>query len=227
MVRIRESKEERNANQLKKLEENFTNQVDKFNLKDLSLEQLVSRYEAIDQQSQIFKGLILLEARNRFKSNNEFGDWVKTVQTLCLDRQEVRTRYMNLARYFKDKEMLGISLTVAYEISAPANEQIADNLYEYVKGKDLKVSEVKKKAQELKKQLGIALPATDSAIAGQFLLSNDLQTYKDTILDGVQSLPSQDAIQILKLCLKELQEKSKKENSIQEAESISETSQAS
>lgn len=155
MVRIRESKEERNANQLKKIEKNFTNQVDKFNLKDLSLEELATRYEDIDRQSQLFKGLILLEARSRFKSNNEFGDWVKSVQTLCLDAQEVRTRYMNLARYFKDKEMTGISITAAYEISAPINEAIADKVYEYAKGKNLKVAEVKQKIAELKNKAGI------------------------------------------------------------------------
>ena len=98
-------------------------------LSDLTLEQLVIRYEEIDQQSQLFKGLILLEARSRFPSNNEFGEWVQSVPSLCGDGNQVRNRYMNFARYFKEKEMLGISLTVAYEISSPVNQEIADTIY--------------------------------------------------------------------------------------------------
>ena len=101
----------------------------------LSLNELADRYATIDQQSQLFKGLILLEARERFPSNNEFGNWVKTIQSLCLDRQEVRTRYMNFAKYFKDKDRTGISLTAAYEISAPTNEEVADKIYEYALNK--------------------------------------------------------------------------------------------
>ena len=79
MVRKRESKQIRNANQIRTLEEDFLNQVDKFTLADLTLEQLADRYKDIDRQSQMMKGLILLEARNRFSSNQEFGNWVVNI----------------------------------------------------------------------------------------------------------------------------------------------------
>ena len=176
-------------------------------LSDLTLEQLVIRYEEIDQQSQLFKGLILLEARSRFPSNNEFGEWVQSVPSLCGDGNQVRNRYMNFARYFKEKEMLGISLTVAYEISSPVNQEIADTIYEYAKGKNLKVAEVKVKIAELKNKTGI--PSDQNKKVEPLVLPDKLQTYKDAILDDVKDLSNQDAVRVLKLCLKELQEKNK------------------
>jgi len=209
MVRERESKEERNANQLKKLEKNFTNQVDKFNLKDLSLDELANRYETIDQQSQMLKGLILLEARNRFASNNEFGDWIKSVKTLCLDRQEVRTRYMNFARYFKERELGGISLTAAYQISAPANQVVANEVYEYASGKNLSVAEVRKKIVELKNAQGLPLYPEIKA-ADVLLLSDHLKVFIDKVLNDVDSLTPQESIDVLKACLKQMQKKRKK-----------------
>lgn len=174
----------------------------------LSLDDLADRYAQIDQQSQLMKGLILLEARNRFPSNNEFGEWVKSVQTLCLDRQEIRTRYMNLAYFFQNKEIAGISITAAYEISAPANRQVADTVYEYVKGKNLKVADVRKKIKELKEQAGIPLLSDSAGKSGKlFFLSEDLKIYKDTVLDDIKSLSYQDAAGVLKCCLKEIQNK--------------------
>ena len=219
MVRERESKEERNANQLKKLEKNFTNQVDKFNLKDLSLDELANRYETIDQQSQMLKGLILLEARNRFASNNEFGDWIKSVKTLCLDRQEVRTRYMNFARYFKERELGGISLSAAYQISAPANQAVANEVYEYASGKNLSVAEVRKKIIELKNAQGLPLPP-ESKAGDVLLMSDHLKVFVDKVLNDVDSLTPQESIDVLKACLKQMQKKEKNLNQSQEEKAI-------
>lgn len=215
MVRVRESKEERNANKLKKLEKSFTSQIDKFSLKDLSLADLANRYQEIDQQSQLFKGLILLEARGRFNSNNEFGNWVQSVKTLCLDRQEVRTRYMNLAKYFKDREMQGISLTVAYQISAPVNEDIADEVYEYAKDKNLKVSEVKKKIAELRPKSENSDSKSENKQNKKLpiVLNENLSTYKEVIIDDVKDLPIDDAILVLESCLNDYKEKKKNSNS--------------
>jgi hypothetical protein len=174
----------------------------------LSLDDLADRYAQIDQQSQLMKGLILLEARNRFSSNNEFGDWVKTVQTLCLDRQEVRTRYMNFARYFKDKERLGISLTAAYEISAPVNEVVADKIYEYALHKNLPVAEIKKQIKAAKKELGIMIEdfkgdTTQDALS-ESLSSEDFELYEKVIFDAVKDISEQNAIRILNSCIKKL-----------------------
>lgn len=73
---------------------------DKENLTILSLEQLAIRYGDIDQQAQLMKGLILVEARTRFPSNIEFSHWVESVQTLCSDTPQYRTCLMNLARFY-------------------------------------------------------------------------------------------------------------------------------
>ena len=127
------------------------------NLSSLSLQDLAIRYRDINSQSQLFKRMILLEARSRFNSNIEFGDWVQSVKALCLDGQPARTRYMNYARYFSNKDKAGISLTACYEISRPENADVADVVYEEVLKKNLSVAEVKQKIKMHKERLGSLL----------------------------------------------------------------------
>ena len=124
----------------------FINKANPNDLSALSLDELADRYEQIERQGQLLQGLILLEARNRFKSDNDFGDWVKMNNglTLCSTTPQHRSRLMNLARFFKDRDMKGISITAAYEISAPANADIAEDVYSNILFKNLPVAEVKR-----------------------------------------------------------------------------------
>ena len=88
-------------------------------------------------------GKILLEARSRFQSDKEFGQWVST-HSLCVGSQQSRNRLMHLARFFDDnRDMTGITITSAYEISSPANEDKAAEVYKEVYGKNLPVKKVK------------------------------------------------------------------------------------
>ncbi|MCK5869514.1 MAG: hypothetical protein KAG45_02520 [Methyloprofundus sp.] len=115
-------------------------------LKQLSLDELAVWYEEIDRQSHLLKGKILLEARTRFESDKEFGQWVKTTQTLCLgSTQKTRNRLMHLAEFFDvdGRNMEGISITAAYEISSPANKEIAEKIYKEAHENNLSVEEVK------------------------------------------------------------------------------------
>lgn len=112
-------------------------------LTKLSLEQLADQFIEIDRQSHILKGRILLEARSRFPSDKEFGKWVST-HSLCVGSQQSRNRLMHLAEFFGDERDLdGIAITVAYEISAPVNREKALTVYENIKGKNISVKEVK------------------------------------------------------------------------------------
>lgn len=124
-------------------EQQFAERAENNDLTILSLEQLVERYNQIDKQSQLFKGLILLEARERFLSDKEFGQWVATVG-LSDSSRFTRSTYMNLARFFKNRDMTGISMTAAYEISAPCNADIAEEIYSIALFKNLPVAEVKR-----------------------------------------------------------------------------------
>ncbi len=168
----------------------------------LSLDELADRYATIDQQSQLFKGLILLEARERFPSNNEFGDWVKTIQSLCLDRQEVRTRYMNFAKYFKDKDRTGISLTAAYEISAPTNEEVADKIYEYALNKNLPVADIKAQIQIAK---GVKPESGLKTIDVDAQAKQALNDFKKVVMSNAKKVSQLDAITVLQDCIKEIQ----------------------
>ncbi|MEI6746887.1 MAG: hypothetical protein WCL34_13065 [Methylococcaceae bacterium] len=190
----------------------------------LTLDELAARYNSIDQQSQLFKGLILLQARERLPSNKEFGNWIKSIQALCLDNQPTLTRYMNFAKYFKDKDRTGISLTAAYEISAPANEDVADKIYEYALNKNLPVSEIKAQIQIEK---GIR-PESDSEIIDvESQAKQALHDFKKSVMSGVKKVPQQDAIKVLQDCIKQIradikatQNQSKKETNVQDAEVV-------
>jgi hypothetical protein len=203
MVRKRESKQMRNANQVRTLEEDFLNQVDKFTLADLTLEQLADRYKDIDRQSQMMKGLILLEARNRFSSNQEFGNWVVNIG-LSDDSFQNRNLFMNLAKFFQHRKMSGISLTVAYEISRPSNEDIADKIYEYALNKNLTVAEIKKQIQ-IAKGLSLEENKIEPVAAESVLLPlEELDTFKQVILSDIEGLSEQNAIRVLQDCIKEV-----------------------
>ena len=186
-------------------------------LSTLTLDDLANRYEEIHQQSQLLKGLILLEARNRFPSNNEFGEWIQTVHALSVDSQQTRTKFMNFARYFQNKERNGISLTACYEISAPINEDVADKVYEYALNRNLSVADIKAKIKEEKKLLATLESNTeehnqesfteidhDTIKKEELMPREDVSEFVKLILSDVQSLSQNEAVRVLKLCLKEL-----------------------
>jgi hypothetical protein len=187
-------------------------------LTSLSLDELAFQFESIEQQSQLLQGRILLEARSRLNSDIEFGEWVsKHTGTLCSTTRQQRTRLMNLARYFGNKDIKGISLTVCYEISAPVNEDVADKVYEYALNKNLSVADIKAKIKEEKKLLPIleinseehdqeSFTETDhDTIKKEELMPReDVSEFVKLILSDVQSLSQNEAVRVLKLCLKEL-----------------------
>ena len=187
-------------------------------LTSLSLDELAFQFESIEQQSQLLQGRILLEARSRLNSDIEFGEWVnKHTGTLCSTTRQQRTRLMNLARYFGNKDTKGISLTVCYEISAPVNEDVADKVYEYALNKNLSVSDIKAKIKEEKKRLPVlesnaehhdqeSFTETDHETGQkeELMPREDVSEFVKLILSDIQSLPQNEAVRVLKLCLKEL-----------------------
>jgi len=111
-------------------------------LKKLTLEELAVRYKEIDYQSQLFKGQILLEARDRFQSNIEFGQWL-SVNFTELNSSNTG-KLINLARFFHgDRTLEGIPVSAGYLISAPKNKEIAEDVYRKIKDKNLKLEEIK------------------------------------------------------------------------------------
>lgn len=121
----------------------ITNPFELGSLKELTLDDLVIRYKEIDQQSQLFKGQILLEARERFQSNIEFGNWLSVNFT---ERNSSNTgKLINLAKFFQgERSLTGIPLSAGYLISAPSNKAIATQVYSDIKDKGFKLDEIKK-----------------------------------------------------------------------------------
>jgi hypothetical protein len=179
--------------------EQFINKAGASDYSALTLDELAHEYESIDQQSQMLKGRILLEARNRFKSDNEFGDWVVGVGLSDTSRQ-TRNVYMNLARFFQDRDMTGISLTAAYEISRPQNSDIAEEIYNYSIFKNLPVSEVKQRIKQIKS-------ITTDVIEKTELLSDEANL-EEVLLNQINNmlkkslLSEEKKIKVLKSCIK-------------------------
>ncbi len=199
MIKQRVPKTEKD---LRIVEGEFILSVDKTSLSDLTLDELVNRYNQIDYQSHIMKGLILLEARSRFPSNNEFGDWIQSVHSICLDSQPVRTRLMNFASYFKNKDTTGISLSACYEISAPINSNIADKVYQEALNKNLSVAEIK---AEIAKAKGLSPQSENEGNGEQELMPlGDIASFIEHILGEIGSLPKKEALRVLEECKKEI-----------------------
>jgi hypothetical protein len=173
-------------------------------LTGMTLDELATNYHRIDKQAQLFKGLILLEARSRFPDdNNAFGEWIQGVKALCLDGQPARTRYMNFAKYFKDKDRSGLSLTACYEISRPDNADVADKVYEYAFNKNLPVAEIKKQITITKKALGFVQPKVNKAQKETL----DYEKLKSIIAKTVKSmskLTPEESLYVLKECIKQI-----------------------
>jgi len=127
--------------EINKKTEEFANKAEKnslnkesneINLSGLSLDDLVVQYVDIDRQSHILKGLILLEARKRFSSNNEFGEW-RSLKFNGRVTGQMATHLMNLSKFFNDKRPLGnIPISAGYIMAAPKLEDVADVVYERV-----------------------------------------------------------------------------------------------
>jgi hypothetical protein len=121
---------------------NSENPFDAELLKELTLDDLIFRYKEIDYQSQLFKGQILLEARGRFLSNIEFGQWL-SVNFTELNSSNTG-KLINLAKYFQgDKTLEGISISAGYLIASPNNREIADKIYKKIKNKSFRIKEIK------------------------------------------------------------------------------------
>lgn len=97
-------------------------------LEEMSLEELAKVGNSVNKQAKLMLGMVLLESRTRFPSNNPFGQW-------CSDNfgdVDVRSinNLVNLAKFFKDRPMENIGLSVGYILSAPAMEEHAEEAYE-------------------------------------------------------------------------------------------------
>ena len=204
-MKLRESKSEK---EFKVVTGNFVENVGKTTLSDLSLDELIDRFIAIDNQAHLLKGLILLEARARFPSDKEFGQWViSTGINNSTKTRQIRTQLMNLAGYFKDKDTTGISLSACYEISAPINADIADKVYQAALNKNLSVAQIK---AEIATAKGL-LPESVNEGSGkpELMPLGDISRFMDQVLAEIGELPVNDAIRVLDECKKQLRKNTK------------------
>ena len=182
--------------------QNFIESKEKFRLGDLTLDELAYRYFEIDNQSRLLKGKILLEARSRFKADIDFGNWIRGVELFDTYHRSQLHNLMNLAKFFSDKNMDGISVTVGYEISKPGNSDIAEDLYNLALNKNLSVAQIK---TEIDKARGLlAEVVTESNGKTELMPLEDISIFMKQVLSDISDLTKADAIRVLDECKKEL-----------------------
>jgi hypothetical protein len=204
MVRIRKTQLMEESQAAKR---DFVEGSEKFRLSDLSLDELANRYFEIDTQSRLLKGAILLEARSRFKADIEFGNWIKGVELFDTYHRSQLHNLMNLARFFNQRDMDGISVTVGYEISKPGNADIADKVYQVALNKNLSVAQIK---AEIAKAKGL-LPESVNEGSGEpeLMPLGDISRFMEQVMADIGELPVNEAIRVLKECEKQLKKNSK------------------
>jgi hypothetical protein len=235
-IKDRVAQSHKNKNRVRDIQElKFIQNTEIDNLQTLSLEQLEHRFDEIGQQAQLLQGRILLEARGRFTNERSFGAWCAKSPYLMSMHQTTRTRLINLAKFFSDRELDKISVTAAYEISAPINSDVAVEVYEFAKGKNLPIAEVKRQIA-LKKGLAntplnpvddvpfvkhepvieqieeatvfnvIPPPAVSQVLLTPAIVSSDVESeIKAKVISDVSGVSAIVGIRLLQDCVKELQ----------------------
>jgi hypothetical protein len=201
MVRIRQTElmEESQA-----AKQNFIESKEKFRLGDLTLDELAYRYFEIDNQSRLLKGKILLEARSRFKADVDFGNWIRGVELFDTYHRSQLHNLMNLAKFFSDKNMDGISVTVGYEISKPGNSDIAEDLYNLALNKNLSVAQIKTEIDKARGLLAEVVTESNDKTELELMPLEDISIFMKQVLSDISNLPKADAIRVLDECKKEL-----------------------
>lgn len=136
---------------LAKAEDNLSN-ISTIDLSALSLDDLANQFIEVDRQSHILKGQILLEARRRFPSNQEFGKW-RSLNFGGRLPQQTANNLMCLAKFFDEtnRPLGNIPVSAGYLISAPKYEDIAEQVYQRVLTiENPSLAEVKSVIQEIK-----------------------------------------------------------------------------
>jgi hypothetical protein len=129
-------------------------------LKKLEPDQIIDRIEQIDSQSELLKWRLWNALRLRFPSNNEFGDYIAAlrndpVHAICVDSQQNINRFIHAGRFCErhkigDLNKAGISKSVIYLLSSPANAGIADEIFQSIRRKNVLHKDVQRMIEQAK-----------------------------------------------------------------------------
>jgi hypothetical protein len=181
-------------------------------LSTINTENLISGFDLVGEQTQLLQGKILLEIRKRCNQEGKtLRDFIlslgMTNSSLLKLSTAQRNRLMNLAEFFNDsRPMTGISVTVGYEISAPRNEAIADELYDEAVDKNLTVKDIEEFLRILKNK------SEESTIKLDYTRTVSLSEDAKKILEYVNSmnLGEHATIKALKECYTKMAGNAKK-----------------
>jgi hypothetical protein len=137
-------------------------------LKKLSLDELVDRFENVHQQYTLMTWKIMLRIREHFKSDKLMGRFLSELRerdpyhTLCTCSQVTLHRWIQAARFCErqritDIHKTGMDKTALYHLSSPKNSEVAGKVYAEIKkmkladrGEKLSVPDVERMIEQAK-----------------------------------------------------------------------------
>lgn len=118
-------------------------------LSQMSNEDLMDRFIQIDNQASMMKWRICWVLRQRFASNQLFGQYIdefrSSVVTLCHNGRKEINRAWRAGKFCENYGInslaeFKLSKTVIYELSAASNEDVAGKVLESIKTKDAPIT---------------------------------------------------------------------------------------
>jgi hypothetical protein len=137
-------------------------------LKKLTLDELVDRFENVHQQYTLMTWKIMLRIREHFKSDKLMGQFLSELRerdpyhTLCTCSQVTLHRWIQAARFCErqritDIHKTGMDKTALYHLSSPKNSEVAGKVYAEIKkmkladrGEKLSVPDVERMIEQAK-----------------------------------------------------------------------------
>lgn len=124
-------------------------------LEELDENDLMRRFERIENQAALYKWKICMLIRDRFLSDKLMGQFLKKYRDehpdhpLTKSSQVTMNRYVAAARFcmkhgIKSLESAGIQQTSIFHLSSPINRDVADDIYAKIKGKNIRSVEVER-----------------------------------------------------------------------------------
>jgi hypothetical protein len=135
-------------------------------LKKLSNEELVDRWEQVDNQATLIKWRILWALRQRFPSDKLFGQYLadlKATRAICAGSHQEINRALHAGRFCEqyritDLGSVGLLQSAVYALSRPSNGPITDQVYKQIKNKNVPVKDVERYIEQAKAVLTVDQP---------------------------------------------------------------------
>ncbi|MFA5920092.1 MAG: hypothetical protein WC856_02225 [Methylococcaceae bacterium] len=169
-------------------------------LKKLNEDELLDRLEQVDNQATLIRWRILLELRRRFSSDQLFGQYLNNLRasrTICSSIPKKVTREIHAGRFCEKHniislEQIGCLKQTIYDLSAPKNADISDEVFRQVKKKSLPINEVQRLINQAKSITVASEHEQEESIDTDYDEDSTHGKYTIQVIEGIAIEPEKD-----------------------------------